>query len=56
MQFNHPKTWAYIALIAAILIGMLLIIKQHEVKQQEENQLQQKIENHSEISDSTLNS
>jgi hypothetical protein len=44
---NHPKFWLFIALLALLLTFMLIVIKHYDA----ENDLQQKIYNHSEIID-----
>ncbi len=44
---KHSKIWLLIILIASILICMLVIIKHYD----SENDLQQKIYDHSEIKD-----
>ncbi|MFI5139308.1 MAG: hypothetical protein ACHQIM_15915 [Sphingobacteriales bacterium] len=44
---NHPKLWLIIALLALLLTFMLIIIKHYNA----ENDLQQRIYDHSEITD-----
>jgi uncharacterized protein YueI len=51
MQINHPKTWAYIILLILMLTSVTLIVIHHHALQKEEQDLQQKIDNHSEIKD-----
>jgi hypothetical protein len=51
MQKIHPKTWLFIVILAGLLMGAALIIKHHYAVLKEENQLQQNIDNHSEIKD-----
>ena len=50
MKINHPKTWLFLALLGCMLIGSLLIIKHHQIIK-EQQELQQKIDDHSEIID-----
>jgi len=47
MQIKYPKNWLIFMLIAFILMGMLIIIKHYNA----DNDLQQKIYDHSEIKD-----
>jgi hypothetical protein len=47
IKINYPKTWLIIALIMLMLACMAGIIKKHY----EQNELQEKIYNHSEIID-----
>ena len=44
---KYPKTWLLAILIASLLAGMLIIIKHYNA----EDNLQQKIYDHSEIKD-----
>jgi len=44
---NHPKFWLIIALLALLLTFMLVVIKHYNA----ENDLHQKIYDHSEITD-----
>ncbi len=46
-MIKYPKTWLLFILIASVLICMLIIIKRYNT----ENDLQQKIYDHSEIKD-----
>jgi hypothetical protein len=50
MQLNYFKPILLIALLISMLAGAMLIIKHHQVIK-DEQQLQQKIDNHSEIKD-----
>jgi hypothetical protein len=47
IKMKEPKTWLIIALIMMMLALMLIIIKRHH----EQNELQERIYNHSEIVD-----
>ena len=44
---KHPKMWIFIALLTTLLTFMLIIIKHYDA----DNDLQQRIDNHSEIKD-----
>ncbi len=44
---KHSRSWLLILLIASVLLGTLVIIKHYNA----ENDLQQKIDDHSEIKD-----
>jgi hypothetical protein len=47
IKINNPKTWLMVALIILMFAWMVIIIKRHR----EQNELQEKIYNHSEIID-----
>ncbi|MDB5123905.1 MAG: hypothetical protein JWP94_2034 [Mucilaginibacter sp.] len=47
IKINNPKTWLIMASIILMFIWMVIIIKRHR----EQNELQEKIYNHSEIID-----
>jgi hypothetical protein len=47
IKIKEPQTWLIIALIMLMLAWMLIIMKRHH----EQNELQEKIYNHSEIID-----
>lgn len=47
IQMKNPKPWLTAALLMLLLVWMLLIIKKHN----EQRELQEKIDNHSEITD-----